>query len=791
MNNRGQIALSEIMILIVGTFAIAWALGGGIGFVSGAENPSPVQSDSCTAAGGICKDNSKSEFTQTIEDLCPDVEGLNTICVCNAATPWADKDDGKCFECTTDSECPSAKKCVDRKCVEKEVVPPPAETGPAETCVDGKKGGVSCPSGKCTADGKGCEEKTSTNPADSCSYDDFKKTGKSNCAENFRCIEGNTCEETHYGTVAAVGGGIALVSGIAATAAPDDQKGLWTAITTSVGAGTGLTELIHGAGVADPYWLGGIGIVTTALAFAILYKEDTKRSVNYEGRVWQPPVDGKFCDECNKMGILPCSEYQCRSLGQACELVNPGSSDEACVWINPLDVNPPQLRPWDGALLANFKYEFDEGEMISPPDRGVEVKIINEDSTTGCIPAFEEFSFGLNASEPAQCKIDYVRSADFEGMEYFFGGSNLFKWQHKQTMRAAQLATEDGEGIDLENDQEYEMAVRCQDKNGNSNKAEIVFKFCVEAALDTTPPLVVFTDPANGLPFAYNQTSILVNVYTDEPADCSWSNIDQSYADMPNVFDCPSRNPQDFNAQMLYRCSGNVDNLKSRDDNEIFIRCKDQPNAVEEDRNANQNSHVLTLIGTQPLDIKDVSPEAGDVISDNTERIEVKLEAVTSAGYKDGLATCYYSDEGFDGPWAFFQNTVSHTHSNSELLDEGTYTYYIRCVDLGGNSVTTSTTFDVETDFESPVAVRVYHSGSQLKLITNEEAECRYGNKDEDKCDWAFDLGLRMRDVEGVEHVATWEADKTFYVKCKDGYGTLPTMQDECTTIVQPFETHL
>jgi hypothetical protein len=756
MDSKGTIAISQIMVLLVGTFAIAWAIGGGIGFVSGdgtigtacytdrspsCEGDLECYDDICTARSNLEVIEDDTTPTPSVPATVPATTVAKKVTAAPTPAATIENSEGACATTTTDT-CGSGSKCMDKSL---------------------------CSSGIWTA-GKCCSK-----PND----------------HNYVCCEiseqrADAENERYYKTITGIGSAMALAAQVGKAGASPEDQGMWDAISTSIAAGTIGADIAH-IWIESPYAAGGIGLAVAAIAFAVIYKEDTKRSIVYEGHVWQPPVGGKFCDECNKMAPLPCSEYQCRSLGQACELVNQGTSDEACVWINPRDVNPPQLRPLEAALLSNFRYQFDEGEMISPPDRGVEVQIINEDSTTGCIPAFMEFSFGLNASESAQCKIDYIRTDDFESMEYYFGGSNLFKTQHKQVMRASQLVSEEGEGLDLENDQEYEMAVRCQDKNSNYNKGEIVFKFCVEAALDTTPALIVATDPENGLPFAFNITSMNINVYTNEAAACSWSHVDQEYSEMENAFNCPATSPQDFNAQMVYRCSGEVDNLESREDNEIYIRCRDQPNVAEEDRNSNMESHVLTLIGTGPLDISSVSPEEGDVLSDNTERIEVLLGATTSAGFKDGQATCYFSDtEG--GPYSIFLNTVGHSHSSSELLAEGSYTYYIRCVDYGGNSYTTSTTFDVETDFDSPEIVRLYKDRSQLKIITGEIAECVYGL---DNCDYPFDDGIRMRNVDNVAHVADWDSDKTFYVKCRDDYLNQPTAQDECSVIVQPFETHV
>ena len=67
------------------------------------------------------------------------------------------------------------------------------------------------------------------------------------------------------------------------------------------------------------------------------YKKTKEIKVTYSCEVWDAPTGGKYCEKCNE-GVLPCTEYQCKSLGQACELLNKGTAEEACTWVNPKDV---------------------------------------------------------------------------------------------------------------------------------------------------------------------------------------------------------------------------------------------------------------------------------------------------------------------------------------------------------------------------------------------------------------------------------------------------------------------
>jgi len=60
---------------------------------------------------------------------------------------------------------------------------------------------------------------------------------------------------------------------------------------------------------------------------------------------------------------------------------------------------------------------------------------------------------------------------------------------------------------------------------------------------------------------------------------------------------------------------------------------------------------------------------------------------------QNGEAFCYYTtDEGVDGrgdedEFILFSNTEANVHEQRQDLISGEYTYYFKCVDLGGNTV--------------------------------------------------------------------------------------------------------
>ena len=519
----------------------------------------------------------------------------------------------------------------------------------------------------------------------------------------------------------------------------------------------------------------GIGVAVAALILYFMYSKETSETIKFECKVWEPPLGGRYCEECNKQN-LPCSEYQCRSLGQSCQLLNKGSSQEKCAWVNRNDVNPPVMTPLLEVLSSGFKYTPDS--TISPPDRGV--FIVNEESTTGCAKAFFPLTFGITTDEPAQCKVDYKSKKTFDEMDFYLGGTSLFDYNHTQVMALPGPNSLNAENITLYNDGKFEMYVRCRDSNGNQDTGNFVFKFCVEKGPDTTPPLIITTDFLNNVPIAANQTSLALKVYVNEPAECRWSHDDESFDDMLEQMKCSS-SVLEMNEQMLYECNTNLTGLKNRMENKFYFRCKDQPKEENSKRNSNLESYEFNVFGTQPLVITSVGPNG--TIKDATNNVKVTLTTETSAGYSEGVSNCYYSETGEDDSYIMFYKTASYFHSQDLYLTEGAYEYFIKCVDLGGNSDTDKVNFVVDTDTNPPVVARVYHEESYLKLITDEEAECVYSDDD---CTYEFADGIKMTAKE-KEHFTDWNLNKIFYIKCKDTYDNQPN-PDKCSIVARPFE---
>lgn len=550
----------------------------------------------------------------------------------------------------------------------------------------------------------------------------------------------------------------ALTASLSAGAFIGGYVGEWDATKNLLGKGTGIY----------------VGLAVAAIIFYSMYEKESTTTISYTCSAWDAPVGGSKCEECNKQGVLPCSEYQCRSLGQACELINSGTAEERCVWVNRHDVSFPTIDPWEQVLSDGYKYIPDNS--ISPPDRGV--KIVPLDDNEGCVEAFLPLSFGVELNEPAYCKIDYLRKQNFSQMEFDFGGSNLLKYNHTQVMSLPGPNSE--ENVTLRNDGNFELYVRCRDANGNVNTANFLFKYCVDSGPDTTPPLIISTDILNNFPIGFNKTETPLEVYINEPAECRWSHDDKDFKDMEEDMSCP-QTIKEMNAQNVYVCNTILTGLKDRQENYFYLKCKDQPTKPEAERNTNVQPYKFTLIGTQPLILDKVGPNG--TVKDATESVKVTLTAKTTAGYKEGLSVCAYS-ETEDGSYIDFFDTNSYEHSQDLYLGEGTYEYWIKCTDLGGNSDKKSVEFTVDSDSEAPNVVRTYYEENYLKLVTNEKAECVYGIS---TCNYLFDDGLAMTSGSaGETHYTDWDTKKTLYIKCKDEFGNEPS-PSACSMVVRAY----
>lgn len=519
--------------------------------------------------------------------------------------------------------------------------------------------------------------------------------------------------------------------------------------------------------LASPLAALGVG----ALVFAMTYKQEKSETFTFTCESWQAPSmdDGNSCEKCNEQDLVGCSEYQCKSLGQGCELW-----EGKCIWLNEKDTKFPVITLNQDALLEDYVYS--PVTATSPGDKGVEVK--NTQSSDGCAPAFTPLSFGVNTDEPAKCKWDIERKSSYEEMAQYIGSAP--EYNHTIVLSMPSLNQMIAEEPLIQNDGNYQLYFRCMDGNGNVNPANFVFNFCVDKGPDTTPPIIVSSNLVDGGSVAFGQNSIDFIAYINEPATCKWDSKDVSYETMAHTMTC-AESVSEMNSQMLYPCSTTLTGLKDREENRFFFKCEDSEGNVNSE---SQPKEGFVLMGTQELSITSIGPN--ETIRGPNENVKATIEVETASGADQGRANCYYSETEEDKDYVMFyyedDEMFSHyKHTQDLYLSEGTYKYYIKCIDIGGNSDTGAVRLEVESDSGIPKVARTYKEGNQLKIITNEKAECVYSTKD---CVYEFEDGIATSTSDEIKHSLTWDTSVNYYIKCGDEYGNQPS-GSECSIIVR------
>ncbi len=562
-----------------------------------------------------------------------------------------------------------------------------------------------------------------------------------------------------------------------------DKGGQWGALAGAVGgAVAGLAEGMKWLKPGEALLL-GLGVAT--MIFIFTYKKASTEITEFHCLPWQAPIGGEYCSLCNK--FEQCSEYTCKSLGQACAIVNAGTKEQRCVWQNPYDTKSPVIT-FEG---VSKEHDYKPDLAVRPPTTGVNIFPKGKD----CIRAFFPLEFRFKTNEPAQCKIDYNLTestkenpkAGYENMNFYVGGDALFVENHSEKLSLPGPEAMNAENPELKNDGHYTLFVRCMDANGNFNQDPFSVSFCVEKGPDVTQPLIINTNIPTGNPVRFNQSKFDLEVYINEPSECKWSRVDQSFKDMEQTMSCDTRVWQ-MNNNNVYTCKTTLTGVMDRKDNDYYFRCKDQPLLSEGDRNENKQSYKYVIKGTQPLNIMNVLPNG--TIKGASDVIPVFLTISTDNGYENGNSLCYYyhgadnSAPTKDSDYLLFHETQSNKHEQRQDLVQGNYKYYFKCVDLGGNAVYSSTEFFVESDRSPPLVIRAYKD-SGLKIITNEKATCTYSITD---CNFEIESGIEMASYDKESHIAEWVVNKKYYIRCSDEYNNQPN-PNTCSIILRPSES--
>jgi hypothetical protein len=479
---------------------------------------------------------------------------------------------------------------------------------------------------------------------------------------------------------------------------------------------------------------------------AVEYGYENKSSFTYDINcgMWQAPSGGSECEVCNNLDT-PCSEYKCRSLGAACDLVNAGTSNETCVSLHVNDVNSPIIEP----LEAVFSDDFTIETGLYEGNKGFK---INEK-----IPAFTNVQIGLSTDEPSQCKYTTTPSTEFLDMNNYFG-DELYLYNHSLMFSLGSEVTDD-EVVDALTEGVFTFYVRCSDANGNANEDDYYIQYEVSDTPDLTPPEIVYfsLDSESFMPFQLDKIDF--SLYTTEPASCKWNKNDTGYDLMGKDMVCVNSGFEQSSVYFgMYECATTLDGVSDGGINNYYFRCKDQVGNFNE-----ESAKFVTYATENELEIDSVLPEEKSV---QDELITLELE--TSGGAKKGKALCKFSTKDVDyNSMVTFSETNGTDHSQVLTLVEGDHEYFFGCQDLAGNQAYSSTEFKVEIDTKGPVVQYVYVD-SIYKVVfieTDENADCEWAPES-----FNYGEGTSMTGQGTTEHEANLESIY-YHVICEDEAG--------------------
>ena len=311
----------------------------------------------------------------------------------------------------------------------------------------------------------------------------------------------------------------------------------------------------------------------------------------------------------------------------------------------------------------------------------------------------------------------------------------------------------------IENIGELQFYVKCKEAcDGITNIVPYTIKTCVNPEKDLTMQGIDRVVPTSGAFVKYGETEKNITVWVNEPANCRWDIADSDYDNMVNNMACQTN----INLK-TWPCTTTLTGLN---ENSLFyFKCKDQPWLPDTNtsRNKMSQSYPYELsVSSSPLTIIDFKPEYGHEFISGVEPVSVNLNVRTAGGAENGLAACDWQLEGYS--FNRFSETFSDFHSDVwDFGFRGNHDINFNCEDVAGNNVSASTSFDIKIDTTGPRIIRVYFKDG-LKVVTNEEAECRYDFTR------SFDFDeANIMSGDGIEHVADWQL-KTYYIQCKDQF---------------------
>ena len=472
----------------------------------------------------------------------------------------------------------------------------------------------------------------------------------------------------------------------------------------------------------------------------------------FECLPWQAPFGGDNCEVCNE-DPESCTKYRCQSLGAACGLLDEGTIGQVCYDANPGDSTPPILEFGD-------RDSAEEVNLVITPT-GYNLTNING----GCLDAGLLVNIGVTTSELAQCKYAFERM-NYENMSFFESGYRTY--EHDILVPLEDPSHGQSQGINWSGD--LTVYIKCKDAHGNQGPIDPHFYtigMCVNQGPDTTPPPIYLILPPSESLVKFGATSSEVSVMTLELSTCRWSLEDKDYSLMDNEMSCKDE-LGDRSSPYGYVCTDNL--TVENENNYYYIRCKDQPWLNESDeRNANTISELYVLNRPEEkINIEIIKPDTD--FKSPTKFTPIEISVKTAGGGEKHICSYSFSDYVNVIRMGETGSKGIHKQSLNQGLLSGRKTLYIECVDETGDKVQETSTFRITHDTSTPQIARVWQVGNNLNIVTNEFADCRYSTN---SCRYNWENGTSMGELR--THTIKVSKGKTYYVKCSDEYGNLPS----------------
>ena len=546
---------------------------------------------------------------------------------------------------------------------------------------------------------------------------------------------GATTVTTFTATAVTAAGTTVTATGASAAAATEAvvaQGGISALTTTSA---TSLTTLGY---LAAAFTV--IAVVAVIVSLISISSDEDTVSCTATCSSWAPSPAGD-CSKCTEDPNKPCTEYKCRSLGAACRIINENTPFVECTASAIDDGLSPKITPLNNILT--------EGFSLSETTNGYK---INEG-----LPIYKALSFGIITDEPAACKMSIKTGIPYKDMEAYFG-TNLYLREHNLTLTIPR------EFLDprvLEQTQsKFNLYAKCQDTFGNANELDYYIEIPVLPGPDLTAPIIELTSIKNNAQLPTQITETDFSVFLNEPSECRYSTtIDTIYEQMPFSFACAdSFNDISLIGYGLYECKTKLTQINHNEDNNYWIRCRDQPKELDlTKRNTNSESYIFTIEPTEPLVIEEKGPE-GEIFTNNP-----TLFVRTSGGSNDGLAECGFTEKITLPYIKFFKTGFALHEQNLNALEKRRYGYHIQCIDSVGNIAKDKIEFNVASDIHIPIIQSIVTNADSLTLTLNEKATCQYSNSG-----FSFGSGT-LTEINSTIH--NLPNQDVLYVICRDTSG--------------------